>query len=583
LAEPKAELPLRNFPLKAVLTAATLTLGLGTVGPVQAQNGLAGPYLAARHASYFSDYEAAAAYYTQALARDPSNFSLMENALLSFVGLGRVDSAVPVARRMRQGGVGSQTADLVLLADQLKRGEFEAVIEDIEGGLSVGQLADRLVLAWAEFGAGRMSEALAAFDGAAADSGLGLFGDYHKALALAAVGDFEGSAAIFNGENGDGLRYTRRGALANVAVLSQLERNDEALALIADLFGAELDPGLAALKARLEAGESLPFETILSATDGAAEVFYTVAEAVNGEASETYTLLYARIAQFMRPDHVDAVLLTAQLLESQQQHDLATKAYQQVPADDPAYYAAELGRAETLERSGKPDAAVEVLMQLAKTHANLPIVHINLGDTLAGLKRHAEAAEAYSAAIALFSGTDANRWYVYYARAIAFDRTGDWDAAEADFRQALALSPEQPRVLNYLGYSFVEQQTNLDEALDMIERAVAGRPNDGYITDSLGWVLYRLGRFDEAVPHMERAVELMPVDPVINDHLGDVLWAVGRKLEAEFQWKRALSFVDPEDIPIELSPDRIRRKLEVGLDVVLEEEGAPPLAGPKDG
>ena len=154
---------------------------------------------------------------------------------------------------------------------------------------------------------------------------------------------------------------------------------------------------------------------------------------------------------------------------------------------------------------------------------------------------------------------------------------GEWDRAEADFRTALELNPGQPQVLNYLGYSLVEKQIKLDEALEMIEQAVAASPDSGYIVDSLGWVLYRLGRYDEAVGHMERAVELMPVDPVVNDHLGDVYWAVGRAREAQFQWMRALSFVDPEEVDGEADPDRMRRKLEVGLDVVLAEEGADPL------
>ncbi|MEM6741720.1 MAG: hypothetical protein AAF646_16545, partial [Pseudomonadota bacterium] len=137
---------------------------------------------------------------------------------------------------------------------------------------------------------------------------------------------------------------------------------------------------------------------------------------------------------------------------------------------------------------------------------------------------------------------------------------------------ALELNPGQPSVLNYLGYSFVEMRTNLEEAMQMIREAVAARPDSGHIVDSLGWGLYRLGEYEEAVVHMERAAELLPVDPIINDHLGDVYWAVGRKVEAQFQWHRALSFdPEPEDA------ERIRRKLEVGLDLVLEEEGAAPL------
>jgi len=225
-----------------------------------------------------------------------------------------------------------------------------------------------------------------------------------------------------------------------------------------------------------------------------------------------------------------------------------------------------------LGQADRAAEAIEVLRKLAETHGELPIVHSNLGDTLRRLERWEEAANAYDAAIERFATEQSGQWVIYYMRAITHERQGNWDLAEPDFRKALELNPGQPNVLNYLGYSFVEMKINLDEALAMIEQAAAARPDSGHIVDSLGWVLYRLGRYEEAVVHMERAVELMPVDPIINDHLGDVYWAVGRTTEAHFQWHRALSF-EPEDE----DASRIRRKLEVGLDQVLEEEGAAPL------
>jgi tetratricopeptide (TPR) repeat protein len=191
--------------------------------------------------------------------------------------------------------------------------------------------------------------------------------------------------------------------------------------------------------------------------------------------------------------------------------------------------------------------------------------------------------KAYDTALGLIDEAQDGRWFLLYARGICHERLKNWDQAEADFRAALAIRPDQPQVLNYLGYSLVEKQIKLDEALSMIERAVDARPDAGYIVDSLGWVLYRLGRYEDAVGHMETAVELMPVDPVVNDHLGDVYWAVGRAREAEFQWKRALSFIDPEDTDGEADPERIRRKLEIGLDAVLLEEGAEPLKVANDG
>jgi Flp pilus assembly protein TadD len=222
------------------------------------------------------------------------------------------------------------------------------------------------------------------------------------------------------------------------------------------------------------------------------------------------------------------------------------------------------------------------MQQLIERNPDNAMFRIALGDALRQQQDYDAARAAYTAAIDMFLEDDASQWAVYFTRGIANERTGRWAAAEADFRKALELNPDQPQVLNYLGYSMVEKDMNLDEALDMIERAVAARPDSGYITDSLGWVLYRLGRYDEAVAPMERAVELMPVDPVVNDHLGDVYWAVGRYREAEFQWKRALSFVDHDENG-DADPDRIRRKLEVGLDAVLEAEGAEPLKVANDG
>jgi tetratricopeptide (TPR) repeat protein len=274
---------------------------------------------------------------------------------------------------------------------------------------------------------------------------------------------------------------------------------------------------------------------------------------------------------------VDALLLNAVLLEELGQYDLAIAAYKAVPNDHTASHAAELGRAAALRRSDKVDAAIEVLEQLARRFPDMAVVQSTLGDVLRQKEDYADAVKAYDRAIDLIPEGGRGRWFTHYARAIAHERLDNWTEAEADFRKALELNPEQPQVLNYLGYSMVEQQVNLDEALDMIERAVAKEPDSGYIVDSLGWVLYRLGRYEEAVGHMEHAVELMPVDPVVNDHLGDVYWAVGRAREAEFQWKRALSFVDPANTDSEADPDRMRRKLEVGLDAVLEMEGAPPL------
>ena len=570
----------RTLPRAAIFSRA-IALALATAlipaAPLAAE-GLAGAYLAARQASFASDYANAAIYYTAALVRDPSNPVLLENSVLAQIGLGQVDRAIPIARRIQQAGIKSQFADLVMLADALHRKDYDQIAADFKAGLSAGPLVDGLVQAWAELGQGRMTEALAAFDTAGKANGLQAYALYHKALAMASAGDFDGADKILSGDAAGPLSLNRRGVVARLQILSQLERNADAVALIDASFDVELDPGMLDLRARLVAGEPLAFDAARDAAEGEAEVFLTLASALNGDGDVELTLIYARIAQFLRPENAATILFCADLLAAQKQYDLANQTYAQIPTDDPFFIPGEMGRADALYRAGKTDAALEVMAQLAKSHPGSSTIFVNLGDMLRRQDRFAEAATEYDRAIALLGEPKAAHWVIYYTRGIAQERLGNMDKAEADMRLALKLSPDQPQVLNYLGYAFVDAGRNLDEALQMIQRAVAARPDDGYIIDSLAWALYRMGRTAEAVEPMERAAELEAVDPIVNDHLGDVYWAVGRTLEAQFQWRRALSFKPEPD-----EEARIKRKLEVGLDVVLKEEGAKPPSVTADG
>ncbi len=537
----------------------------------------AGSYLAGRSAMFDSDYAAAAQYYSRLLVRDPSNLPILENAATAYLGLGDLDRASAVADRYLEGGGKSQLVTMIVLGHAAKSEDWTKVLDGLEAGQTVGPLFDGLAKSWALVGAGRMTEALEAFDRVAMNEGVEAFGLYHKALALASVGDMEGAQHIFSGDSGTTLRLTRRGIVAYAEVLSQLDQNDVAIELIEKSFGSTLDPYLERLRDDLRAGATVPFQSLQTPTDGLAEVFYSIASALRSEAQAEYTLLYARMAMGLRPEHTDGLLLTAELLEDLGRYELATEVYDTVPREHPSFHAAEMGRADALRRSGRDDASVEVLRQLTESHGHLPLVHVTLGDTLRGLERFDEANLSYNNAIELIEEPSQQHWIIFFARGITNERLDNWAGAESDFRRALELRPDQPQVLNYLGYSMLEMQINMEEALALIEKAVEQRPDSGYIIDSLGWGLYRLGRYDEAVGHMEKAVERMPIDPIVNDHLGDVYWAVGRYREAEFQWHRALSFVTDDTDLDDVSPERIRRKLEVGLDEVLAEEGAPPL------
>jgi Flp pilus assembly protein TadD len=219
-----------------------------------------------------------------------------------------------------------------------------------------------------------------------------------------------------------------------------------------------------------------------------------------------------------------------------------------VSNDDPLISVVRLQRADLTGEMGHTDDAMHELQSIAHDYPDSPIPAMREGDMLRGKQRFAEAIAVYDQAIARIKTQTPADWLVYYDRGICYERSHQWSKAEADFKHALKISPDEPYVLNYLGYSWADMGQNLAQAREMIEKAVQRRPNDGAIVDSLGWVMLRQGQVTDAVNALERAVELDPEDSSVNGHLGDAYWAAGRKLEAAFQWRRALTFnPEPDD------------------------------------
>ena len=565
------------LPRLARAFSVLLCAALVPVPPAAAQDGaiippgLASAFLTGRVALSDQDFAQMAASYDQAAQADPSNAMFRELAMQGHVLSGNIARATELAAEGLAAGETSQVGSLILQADEFARGAYDDVISALEDGRRTGPLTDAMGAAWAELGRGSMSEALSAFELAIEERPeLAPFALYQKAMALAFVGDMERAADILSAENESRVSLSRRGVLGHMAILSQLGQFEEAREIGTRMFGASPDEDVAEVMDSLADETPVPFTTVSSARDGMAEVYFTLGTALVGEDDDWLPIIYARLATLLRTDHGDAILLTGQLLERAGQYDLADAAYAQMPEDNPQYLGAQLGRANALFSSGQADEAIDSLNALGEARPNSPMVFSTLGDMLRREERFEEAADAYTSAIDLIEEIEERHWVLLYTRAISYERMGEWELAEPEFRRVLEFVPDEPQVLNYLGYSLVEQRRDLDEALEMIERAVEGDPDSGYITDSLGWAFYRLGRYDEAVPVMERAVELMPRDPILNDHLGDVYWAVGREREARFQWRRALSFGPHPDLDMEL----VRRKLEIGKDAALDEDDA---------
>ena len=560
--------------LRAILWCG---LALGAVSHALAQT-VSGDFLAGQAAIRANDYKSAAQYFDRAFGAAPQNLGHQDSAMRAYLALGHINHAAKMAHALEAQDYTNPTTDMLLTLHAFANGRYDDALKRLKNGTIISEPIDPLLQAWAHFGAGRVSQALQQFDELAQSRRVANLALTQKALAHAMIGDFESAETLYAGDDTHPpLPRTVRGVQARAQGLAQMGQVDQALELLDSTFGTGRNPVADDLRFRISIGAPVEFDIARDAKGGAAEVLYFLSHTLQNERTDDVVLVYAQFARFLAPQNVDATLLVAEVLEDLGNHDLATLVYVDVPRGHPSFVSAEIGRASALEASDQADTAIEVLRQLSETNPAHRRVHIILGDHLRRQKRYQEAIFAYGTAIDLIPQESEIDWYVYFVRGIAHERSGDFESSDLDFRKSIALSPNRHQVLNYLGYSMVERQINMEEALDLIKQAVDLQPDAGYIVDSLGWVLYRMGQYADAVNHMEKAAELMATDPVVNDHLGDVYWAVGRKSEARFQWRRAASFITPNTSLNDIDPARVHRKLEVGLDQVLAEEGAPPL------
>ena len=532
----------------------------------------AGNYLAGRHAQAVREIESALAFYSAVLASEPQNPDLIRRAFVLQLGEGRFADALALAGRMAPDEakrVGYP--EYLRAAGAIKRGQFAEAATRLNalGRDSVAGLVVPLLTAWAEAGRGDRTASAQALAPLAAKEGAKGFFDLHGALLADLAGDFKGAEAgllkIAEAEGAATVRLTV--LLGNLH--ERMGEPAKALALYDAFIARNPDSRLLDdARARAEAAKFKPKPEVGTASEGAAEALLGLAGVFRQQNVRETALLLARLALFLRPDFPSAQVLLADLYENDNRFAAANAVYEAISPMSSLYRATRARIAANFERMERFDEAIQRLESLAKIDAKAPEPLIQLGDTLRGRKKFKEAAEAYDRAIARVPTLERRHWSLLYSRAIAYERSDQWPRAEADFLKALEFEPEQPYVLNYLGYSWIEKRQNLERATDMIRRAVALRPNDGYIVDSLGWVHYQLGDFEAAVRELERAVELRPEDPVINDHLGDAFWRVGRRTEARFQWDRALG-LKPEPDAI----DAIKKKLHEGLPDV------PPALG----
>ncbi len=539
-----------------------------TFGPNNVKS-FSGAFLAARTADVDHDYPTAIALYRKALGFDPANLEIRERLMISLLLNGDFDDGLKEAVNLKEDASVERITKIVRGLDALRDKKFDTAKKVLAytGPNDLDRLTHQLLSAWTDVGAGKTKQAIATINGLKGPAWFKVFTDYHLGAMALVGGDISTARQYLNNAvtNKDSVATAPDTFMRAVMALARLEaaagNKQKALDAISVGDGAIANYApLKALRQSVEKGDK-PEQQITSAAEGAAGVLFSVGGALNRQGAEDMVSLYLQISHALDPKSPDTLILLGGIAEKLEQPERAIKFYSMVPADSPLRRVSELQLGVTLSDTGKVEEAKQHLKSLIDSDPADIRSYIAYGSVLSEAKDYKAMAENYDKAVAVIGPVPRpSDWSIFFQRGIAYERLKQWDKAEPSFRRALELNPEQPQVLNYLGYSLVDMNKNLDEGLDMIKRAVDARPDDGYIVDSLGWAFYRMGKFDDATTELERAVQLRAGDATINDHLGDAYWRVGRKLEAVYQWNRAL-ISEGEDI----NREHVKEKIANGL------------------
>lgn len=522
----------------------------------------AGAYLAGWFAEKQSDFSTAAYLLDRLLEDSPDDVELKVRAFYANLRAGLFDRALELAKAISSEELNvPMMAQFTVVAGNLRSGAWEEALSvtDQVADNSLARYAKPLVKAWALAGLDKTDDAIAALRELSDETGFRRLRTLHEGMIYARAGRLDEAIASLVEEEEDvtaaPLRKVR--TVAKVYVMQGRQQEAE------DLLRAYLDrfPGTVVIEQDLAAvTEGGQIDQQIGPAEGVSDGFYHLASGVQQQ-SEEFALVFGRLSSMLDPSHDLPLLLVGNILEDRDRFGDAVTTLEKILPDSPYYWDARLSVADNYVDLGKKKQALELLEGMADERPDSTDPLIKIGYILRADERYLDEVDIYNRAISRVDGEPKGRhWILFYNRGIAFERSKQWEKAEPDFLKALELKPDDPFVLNYLGYSWVEKGVNIPQAKEMIRKALEQRQTDGYIVDSLGWVLYRTGSFEEAVGYLERAVQLRPQDPIINDHLGDAYWRVGRRNEARFQWDRALNLEPEEDVI-----PKIREKLKNGM------------------
>ncbi|PPR78812.1 MAG: Beta-barrel assembly-enhancing protease [Alphaproteobacteria bacterium MarineAlpha2_Bin1] len=519
-----------------------------------------GDYLAGSYASQVGDAVNAAKYYKNVLEVYPNNYQLKIKTIKLLLISGEVEQAEDLYQTLQDSRENEEIIKLFGLAIDIKNKDYSSALKKIEfiSTEGLGRFLKPVLRLWINAGLGDNKQINELISQINVDEKLTAFNIYHKALIYDVINHPDTEKIYENLIEQQDTRSVR--AIQSYALyLRRIGKKDRSLEVVNNYLKQDsYNPIIR--HARYNYFKNNSKRSISNANDGIAEVFYATAKALSEAEDYVLSSMFVRLAIVLRPKSNISYILLNEILEQRGKWGLAIEPLKKIKSDTPLGEYSKIKIARNLNRLSREKDALKILNDYVITNPESTEVYEALGDLFRSQKMWNKAADSYSRAINKKKLINQKDWRVFYSLGISYERAKKWQKAEPNFKKALELNPDQPLVMNYLGYSWVEQGKNLNEALKMIQKAVMLRPRDGYIVDSLGWAFFRLGEFDKAVKNLERAVTLEPEDSIINEHLGDAYWSVGRYREAIFQWKRALEFgPEKEAIP------KIKIRIEQGL------------------
>lgn len=521
--------------------------------------GFAGSYLAGLFAQHSHDWDNAHKFISKNLALDSNDTELMRRAMVIALGSGNYDTAFSISTQVSDQLQKPENSTLSLLFQTIRT--FQK--DDYETALKLAQKMEKdgiadfiqpLIESWALSASGELKT----------DKLQGNSVHLNHAVMISFMLK----------------KYDETKALIALA-LSSDENEAETVESFADMYSAMGEPkkALELYNKILEAisesksiaekiksvkdGKTIEARIISSPKFGLSEGLYDMARILYQDFSDESARVFSHMALYLNPKKLEPHLLLASIASRNERYNEAITHYQHIPENSEFFIYAQREIATLYEQSGRSDESIATLELLAGTYKDMNAL-IQIGDIYRSREDFTKSILMYNRAEEAIGADNIipDYWNLYYARGMAYERIGEWEKAEYDLERALDYEPDHPYLLNYLGYAWADRGENLVKALEMIKKAVSLRPQDGYITDSLGWVLYKKGDYEQAVIYLEKAAELEAYDAVINDHLGDAYWKVGRKIEAKFQWQRARNHAENDQKLIE----QIDKKLLVGLD-----------------